>query len=242
MESIKNALSGSYLVYTARNGKVGYNLAAKFVPDVIISDVMMPEMNGIELCEKVKQDVRISHIPVILLTAKDTIGDRQAGYEAGADSYITKPFTADILKARIQNILESRRRLVDQYICAISTEKAEDGNDGTATFSDIDKLFLDKVTDYIEDNLSSEDLDIETLASTMGMSLSSFYRKMKGLVGMSAIEYIRKIKMRKAAEMLSSGNFNVSEAAWNVGISSMAYFRQCFKNEYGVTPSEFRKK
>jgi len=185
----------------------------------------MPVMDGLKLCEKVKQNIRLSHIPVILLTAKDSNEDRSEGYKSGADSYISKPFTSEMLNARIQNLLESRKNLAKQFFNSVpenhSTELIQNG------FSSIDNEFLQKITSYIEENLSSDDLDIGTLAEKMNMSSSSLYRKLKGLIGISAIEFIRKIKMRKAADMLASGNFNVSETAWNVGINSMIHFRQC---------------
>ncbi|MFA5441464.1 MAG: response regulator, partial [Bacteroidales bacterium] len=239
-EYVRASLADAYEVHTAKDGQEGYSLANRYMPDIIISDIMMPVMDGLKLCEKVKQNIRLSHIPVILLTAKDSNEDRSEGYKTGADSYISKPFTSEMLYARIQNLLESRKNLAKQFFNSVpenhSTELIQSG------FSSIDNEFLQKITCYIEENLSSDDLDIGTLAEKMNMSSSSLYRKLKGLIGISAIEFIRKIKMRKAADMLASGNFNVSETAWNVGINSMIHFRQCFKEEYGMCPSEYKKK
>ena len=239
-EYVRASLADVYEVHTAKDGQEGYSLANRYMPDIIISDIMMPVMDGLKLCEKVKQNIRLSHIPVILLTAKDSNEDRSEGYKSGADSYISKPFTSEMLNARIQNLLESRKNLAKQFFNSApenhSTELIQNG------FSSIDNEFLQKITSYIEENLSSDDLDIGTLAEKMNMSSSSLYRKLKGLIGISAIEFIRKIKMRKAADMLASGNFNVSETAWNVGINSMIHFRQCFKEEYGMCPSEYKKK
>ena len=200
----------------------------------------MPRMDGLEFCRRVKKDIRLSHIPVILLTAKDTMDDKSSGYKAGADSYITKPFTRDIIRARISNLIESRRRLADTYLSSVDGRERKQGPE-TNVCSPLDNDFMKKLTAYIEDNLASESLDMESLASNMNVSVSSLYRKVKSLIGITANDYIRKIKMKKAAEMLTSGNFNISETAWNVGISSLAYFRQCFKDEYGCTPSEYRK-
>jgi signal transduction histidine kinase/ligand-binding sensor domain-containing protein/CheY-like chemotaxis protein/AraC-like DNA-binding protein len=239
-EYIKSSLLDNYEVYTAKDGQEGYSLAIRYMPDIIISDIMMPVMDGLQLCEKVKQHISLSHIPVILLTAKDTNEDRSEGYKSGADSYITKPFTSEMLNARIQNLLESRKNLARQYID--SNPENQPMKVALGGFSSIDNEFLQKITNYIEDNLLSDDLDIGSLAEKMNMSPSSLYRKLKGLIGISAIEFIRKIKMRKAAEMLASGNFNVSETTWNVGINSMIYFRQCFKDEFGMSPSEYKKK
>ena len=236
---VKESLVGRYDVFTANNGAEGLKLISKYIPDIIISDIMMPVMDGIQLCSNVKKDLRLSHIPVILLTAKNTIEDRSEGYEAGADSYLTKPFTSTMLHTRISTLLESRRKIMSQFTEAISDDKAmEVAQDNYAA---IDNEYLKQMTDLIEANISSENLDVAWLADKMNMSPSTLYRKLKGLIGISANEYIRKIKMRKAAEMLASGQYNVSETSWNVGISSVIYFRQCFKEEYGVSPSEYRK-
>ena len=239
-EYLKETLATDYEVYSAADGETGLEQAMRNIPDLIISDIMMPKMDGLELCSRVKKDIRLSHIPVILLTAKDTMEDKSAGYKAGADSYITKPFTADIIRARISNLIESRRKLASTYLHSISEEKNA-SEPAEKLFSPMDSSFMKKLTAFIEDNLSSENLDMENLAANMNLSISSLYRKVKSLIGITANEYIKKIKMKKAAEMLASGEFNVSETAWNVGISSMAYFRQCFKEEYGCTPSEYKK-
>lgn len=240
-EYIKESLSDTYDIFTAKNGLEGYSLSCRYIPDIIVSDIMMPVMDGWALCEKVKQDIKLSHIPVIFLTAKDTIEDRVEGYKVGADSYIPKPFTSEILRARISNLLESRKKLAQQFVNSVHVNNSP-AEQNQNIFSEVDNEFIKKVTNYIEDNLSSEDLDIGAIAENMNMSPSTLYRKLKALLGISAVAFIRKVKMRKAAEMLSSGNFNVSETAWNVGINSMIYFRQCFKDEYGISPSEFKNK
>lgn len=236
---VKESLVGRYDVFTANNGAEGLKIISKYIPDIIISDIMMPVMDGIQLCANVKKDIRLSHIPVILLTAKNTIEDRSEGYEAGADSYLTKPFTSGMLHARVSNLIESRRRIMSQFTQAISHDKAMEVAQNN--YAVIDNEYLKQMTDLIVENISSENLDVAWLADKMNMSPSTLYRKLKGLIGISANEYIRKIKMRKAAEMLASGQYNVSETSWNVGIGSVIYFRQCFKEEYGVSPSEYRK-
>lgn len=236
---IAGLLSDTYTVYSASDGSAAWSMVVEHVPDLIISDIMMPAMDGLELCRRVKEDVRVSHIPVILLTAKETDEDRSEGYRAGGDSYITKPFTAGLLRARVKNLLESRRNLVRQFASSIgegrAMEVAENG------FGAIDSGFLRKITAVIEENIVSEDLDVSFLAASMNMSNSTLYRKLKAVTGMSANEYVRKIRMRRAAELLASGRCNVSETAWNVGFGNIIYFRQCFKNEFGMSPSEFRK-
>ena len=177
--------------------------ALNSIPDIIVSDIMMPVMNGITMCKILKEDVRTSHIPIILLTAKDSLQDKEEGYQVGADSYLTKPFSATLLHSRINNLLESRKR--------------------------------------IEARLSSEKIDIGYLADNMCMSKSTLYRKMKALTGLSTNEYVRKIKMQHAERLLLEGRYNISEVAFRVGINSVVYFRQCFKEEFGVLPSEYLK-
>ena len=245
-EYIASSLSDGYQVITAINGKEGLELALKNIPSIIVSDIMMPEMNGIELCRTVKEDIRTSHIPVILLTAKDSIQDKEEGYESGADSYLTKPFSAKLLRSRIHNLLESRRRLAEQIaIRAVgsntsATEAAI--NKEVVTMSKLDEAFLAKLTTIIEDNLDTDKLDIGFIREKFNMSHSTFYRKVKGLTGLSANEFIRKIKLKNSLRLLESGLYNISETAYMTGFNDVSYFRQCFKEEYGVTPSEWGRK
>ena len=238
---LSSILSDEYEVLTASNGEEGLSVAMNSVPDIIISDIMMPKMDGLEMCRKIKENINLSHIPVVLLTAKDTLSDKSEGYKVGADSYITKPFTSELIKARVANLLFSRAQIAQQYLKRLNNFSAPKVEENSG-FSPLDNKFLSKLSSYIEDNMSSETLDINNMASYMNVSVSSLYRKLKSLTGVSANDYVRKIKLRKAAEMLSSGEFNVSETAWNIGISSFSYFRQIFKEEFGCTPSEFKKK
>lgn len=238
---LSTILSGDYEVLQTSDGEEGLAAAIQFIPDLIISDIMMPKMDGLELCRRVKADIRLSHIPVVLLTARDTLSDKSEGYKVGADSYITKPFTSELIRARVANLIQSRSQLARQYMHQFNSP-SDPGEKQDNGFSTLDNKFLQKLTAYIEENLSSEDLDINSMAAHMNVSISSLYRKLKSLTGVSANDYVRKIKLRKAAEMLSSGEFNVSETAWNIGISSFAYFRQIFKEEFGCTPSEFKKR
>ena len=241
LDYLSSILSDEYDVLTASNGEEGLSVAMSSIPDIIISDIMMPKMDGREMCRKIKGDINLSHIPVVLLTAKDTLSDKSEGYKVGADSYITKPFTSELIKARVANLIYSRTLIAHQYLKRLNNFSAPKVEESTG-FSPIDNKFLNKLSLYIEDNMSSETLDINNMASYMNVSVSSLYRKVKSLTGVSANDYVRKIKLRKAAEMLSSGEFNVSETAWNIGISSFSYFRQIFKEEFGCTPSEFKKK
>ena len=236
---IADSLSEQYRIITAADGAVGERLVMEYIPDIVVSDIMMPVMDGIELCRRLKQDVRTSHIPVILLTAKDAPADRAEGYDAGADSYITKPFSSSVLSSRIRNLLESRRKIA-QLLSSSATTRLEHA-EAARSLMPLDNEFLQHVTSIIEGNLSTEKIDIAFLADKLNMSPSTLYRKLKGLVGVSANEYIRKIRLRNASELLRSGKYNVSEVAWQVGMDSAIYFRQCFKDEYGVSPSEYKK-
>lgn len=237
-EYIRSSFADIYEVITAKDGKEGWELAQVRIPNIIVSDIMMPEMNGIELCKRVKEDMRTSHIPVILLTAKDSLHDKEEGYASGADSYLTKPFSAKLLHSRINNLLETRKRIASLLAHADTQPKQESA---VSSLNKLDNEFLQKVTQIIEENLEMEKMDIAFVADKMCMSHSTFYRKIKGLTDMSANEFIRKVKMRKGVEMLMSGQYTISEIAYMIGFSSVAYFRQCFKDEYGMAPSDYVK-
>jgi signal transduction histidine kinase/ligand-binding sensor domain-containing protein/DNA-binding response OmpR family regulator len=241
---IVQSLSAQYKTLSAANGKEGLELAQNRIPNIIVSDVMMPEMDGIELCRKIKEDLRTSHIPVVLLTAKDSISDKEEGYESGADSYLTKPFSAKLLHSRVNNLLESRRKLMQQIMAQIkanTVQKQVPTSAQTAEMSMLDKEFLSQIIAVIEANLNNEQLNITFVTKKMNMSQSTFYRKMKGLTGMSANEFIRKIRLKNAANLLLSGAYNVSETAYMSGFNHIDYFRECFKEEYGMSPSEYLK-
>lgn len=239
---IAESFSDDFEVKTAANGEQGMEQALGCIPDIIVSDVMMPVMNGISMCKLLKEDVRTSHIPIILLTAKDSLQDKEEGYQVGADSYLTKPFSATLLHSRILNLLESRKRLTERFAAAAPHQDMSDKRALLAeSLNKLDNEFLEKITRLIEDRLSSEKIDTGYLADNMCMSKSTLYRKMKALTGLSTNEYVRKIKMQSAERLLLEGRYNVSEVAFKVGMNSVVYFRQCFKEEFGVLPSEYLK-
>ena len=242
---IAESFSDSFEVITANNGEEGKQQALSRIPDIIVSDIMMPVMDGITLCQQLKDDVRTSHIPIILLTAKDSLQDKEEGYEVGADSYLTKPFSASLLRSRINNLLESRKKLVAQFQSQPTPSSHADINEKrtmiTEALSKLDNEFIGKITQLIEENLSSEKIDITYLSDKMCMSGSTLYRKMKALTGLSTNEYIRKVKMENAERLLLEGKYNISEIAYKVGMNSSGYFRQCFKDEFGVSPSDYLK-
>ncbi|MDR2805193.1 MAG: response regulator [Dysgonamonadaceae bacterium] len=235
---IHDTFEEDYLVLTAENGRDGMEQAIKNVPDIIISDIMMPEMSGLELCSMLKKEITTCHIPVILLTAKTSLQDKTEGYSSGADSYITKPFSAGLLKSRVSNLLESRRTLATQIIHSKMYKQTQ----LTDSINRLDNEFLEKLTSIIKENSSSEKLDIEFIAQKVCMSHSTLYRKIKALLGLSVNEFIRKIKMKQAEELLLTGKYTISEIAFRVGMNSLTYFRQCFKEEFGTSPSEYVKK
>lgn len=242
---IVESFTDSFEVITANNGEEGKQQALSRIPDIVVSDIMMPVMDGITLCKQLKDDVRTSHIPIILLTAKDSLQDKEEGYEVGADSYLTKPFSASLLRSRINNLLDSRKKLVAQFQAQSTPGSQIDLSEKriviAEALSKLDNEFIEKITLLIEENLSSEKIDINYLSDKMCMSGSTLYRKMKALTGLSTNEYIRKVKMENAERLLLEGKFNISEIAYKVGMNSTGYFRQCFKEEFGLSPSDYLK-
>ena len=232
-----DSLSKTYKVWQAVNGLEGVKTAKDKIPDIIISDIMMPLMDGIELCKEIKNDIYTSHIPVILLTAKDTLQDKEEGYENGADSYLTKPFSARLLKIRIQNLLESKKRLAARITENLQLPSHEIQKDELNRTS---REFLEKLIKIIEDNIKQDALDIDFLTEKMNMSRSSLYRKIKGLTGLSGNEFIKKFKLKHCIKLMQTG-MNISESAYASGFNDVNYFRICFKREFGKSPSEYLK-
>lgn len=238
---IAETLSEEYEVVTALDGRQGLALALDKIPDIIVSDIMMPNMDGNEMCRTLKNDVRTCHIPIILLTAKDSLRDKEEGYESGADSYITKPFTSTLLLSRIKNIFLQRKRLLS-VIKEVKPDNIEEKRQILKeSLSKLDQEFFDKLNHVIDEGISG-DLDVNTIAGKMAMSVSSLYRKMKAITGVSTNEYIRKYKMQYAERLLLEGKYSVSEISFMVGFNSVAYFRRCFKDVYGDIPSVYLKK
>lgn len=242
---IADALTDDYIIRTAENGKQGKDTALKIMPDIIVSDILMPEMNGYDMCKELKANVSTSHIPVILLTARTSMEDKMEGYEVGADSYITKPFSAVLLKSRIDNLITQRKTLFAQINPLLKAgKKAMEEKRSTfeKSLSQLDRDFLKKLDSLIQENLKSNKLDINFLAGQMFMSNSTLYRKMKALTGLSTKEYISRMRMKKAEELLLKGELSISEIADETGWDNTGYFRQCFKKEFGISPSEYLKK
>ena len=256
---INESLKEDYRILQASNGKEGMELAIQQSPDLIVSDIMMPEMDGIEMTKLLKEDIRTSHIPIILLTAKTSATDQQEGYDSGADSYLMKPFSAKLLQSRIRNILSGRRRLAE-YIAqksfasfnsqdsnkvkklSTTEELLQEAEEPIAQLSELDKKFLEKLNQVIEKYISTDELNIAFMTDHMAMSAATFYRKMKALTGMSANEYIKKAKLRKSMQLLQSSQYSISEVAMLAGFNNLGNFRESFKREFGKKPSEVKKK
>ncbi|MBN2611047.1 MAG: response regulator, partial [Bacteroidales bacterium] len=233
VDYINDFLSDTYTVYSAVNGKTGFDIACEKIPDLVIADIMMPVMDGIEMTKNMKKDVRTSHIPVILLTAKGALQDQSEGYDAGADSYITKPFSGNLLKSKIRNILDTRKKLSAAYSSKLKEKQALFNE----SIHQLDKEFLEKLNSIIEKRLEDEEMNISQLASELFMSHSTLYRKIKALTNLTANEYIRKVRIKAAEQLLLTGQYSISEIMYKIGINSSSYFRQCFKDEFGMNPS-----
>ena len=228
---LKQELISEYNIYTATNGFEGFEMATKMLPDVILTDVIMPEMDGFEFCKKIKSDIKTSHIPLLMLTAKARIDNRMEGVELGADAYMVKPFNLRLLKLRLAQLITSRKLIFDKYYSEIS-----ELHENVKTTS-IDKEFIEKVLNHINDNISDPNLNVEMLATKMNLSKSQFYRKIKALTNQTANEFLRNIRLQKAKQILELGSATVGEVSYKVGFASHSYFTKCFKNYYGVLPT-----
>lgn len=232
---LQQAFKNQYKVLVAGNGIDGLKIAKDILPDVIITDVIMPKMSGFEFCKEIKTDMRTSHIPVLMLTAKAKIEDRIEGIEIGADAYMVKPFDIRLLKLRLSQLITSRQLIFNKYFSAIS-DVAENANT-----TSLDKEFIQKALDYITKNIEDPDIGVESLASHLNLSRSQVYRKIKALTNQTANEFIRNIRLHKAKAMLSSGKVTISEVSYAVGFSSSSYFTKCFKAQFGVVPTQLQE-
>ncbi len=232
---LADSLQNHFRISKAKNGKEAYDQIHALYPDLVVSDIMMPEMDGIELCSKIKTDVRTSHIPVILLTALDTVQDKITGINSGADAYLAKPFDDDLLIVQINNLLNSRKALRESF--ASSEEKWEDHLE----IHELDKKLLLKAIKTIEQNISNPNFSVEDLAKNLYLSRTHLHRKLKSLTNQSATEFIRSIKLKQAIELMQKGDVNIGEIGYAVGFNSHNYFSKAFKKQYGKTPSDYIK-
>jgi signal transduction histidine kinase/DNA-binding response OmpR family regulator len=237
---ISEQLREEFMVYIAGNGQEGLEIARREMPNIIISDIMMPVMDGTQMCRKLKGDMHTSNIPIILLTAKDSEESMKEGYESGADAYIVKPFSSSLLKTRIHNLLR-QRSILSGVMTATPIDAVKKRNLLRQAMDKSDKEFFDKMNNVIEQNIGRE-IDVNSLAEYMAISTSTLYRKMKTLTGISTNEYIRRCKMQYAEGLLLKGRYSINEITYMIGMSSVAYFRKCFKEEYGELPSQYLKR
>ncbi|MEM9895922.1 MAG: tetratricopeptide repeat protein [Bacteroidota bacterium] len=233
---MKSLLKDDYQVLESINGREGIDNAIKLVPDIIITDLMMPEIDGVELCNTLKANEKTSHIPIILLTAKTDRGTKLDGLKTGADVFLTKPFDNEELVIRIQNLISQREKLQSKYTQTLRLEPAKISIDSP------EKTFLKKALEVVEQHMSDSEFTVEAFQKEMGMSRMQLHRKLKALTNFSASEFIRDIRLQRAADLLSTNGINVSEVAYSCGFNSVSYFTQCFTEKHGLNPSAFAKK
>lgn len=232
-EYVAHLLGGEYDVRQAADGKEGLGMALKTVPDLIVCDVKMPVMDGLEMCRRVKAETATSHVPVILLTSNAQENQRAEGYDCGADAYITKPFSSKVLLSRVRNLLENRKRLKYVY--------ASGADDEAKDAADPDSRFMADFGRVVRERMSDSSLSVETISSALGLSRVQMYRKVKQLTGQSPVEIIRVTRLKKAEHLLKSTKMTVSEISYDVGFSSPSYFSKCFKDYFGCQPGEMRE-
>ncbi len=231
---LRTLLADKFYVQEAADGQSGLKLARDTVPDIVVSDVMMPVMNGLQFCQKLKENTVTSHIPVILLTARSTELQQLEGYEHGADAYLTKPFSATLLVARIYNLVKSRQQLRRLF------DKQDNEKEEQPQLSTQDKLFSDSLREVIKKNLSNSNLKMDELGEDLGLSRVQLYRKVKALTGLSPVELLRQMRLQRGYTLLSTTTKTVSEIAYEVGFGTPGYFSKCFKEQYGKYPMELR--
>lgn len=233
---IAESLSLNYDLLTAVDGEQGFAKAVERLPDVIVSDVMMPRMDGFDLCRAIKTDERTSHIPVILLTAKSTVENRIEGYELGADAYISKPFEMGHLKVRIKNLIDNRNKLRQIYGKGLALTPGE------VTMPSMDEKFIQNAIQSVEAHIGDSEYNVDVLCEDVGMSRSQVFRKLKAITDFSPVEFIRMLRIKRAAQIITQNSNSISEVAYMVGFSDIDYFRKCFKAQFGVTPSKYSDK
>jgi len=241
---LRSIFSSSFQVIEAADGKEGLEKAMKFVPDVVISDVMMPEKDGIELTKDLKTDMATSHIPIVLLTAKSDIESKLQGLEFGADDYITKPFSAIYLKARVDNLLSQRRKLQELYRDNLMSQPNEESGEISEqpSMSPHDRRFMEKLMELMEKNMDNGSLIVDDLVQQLAVSRSVFFKKLKMLTGLAPIEFIKEMRVKKAAQLIETGEYNMTQISYMVGINDPRYFSKCFKQKFGMTPTEYKDK
>ena len=233
---LKKRLGDIYQIYEAENGDNGISLAFDIVPDLIISDIVLPGQTGLQITETLKQDLRTSHIPIILLTARGSIEEQIKGIKSQADAFLVKPFNLEYLEETIKTLLKNRAVLREHYTSELPSETRSNSS------NKIDRKFINKFTAIVENNLSNEDFSVDDICKEIGISRVQLYRKTKALIGYNINDYILAVRLQKAKYLLTNDDFSISEVAYRVGFASQAYFSTVFKTKFGITPSEFKAK
>lgn len=235
---VVESLNGKFkTILTASNGIEALNVISRNMPSIIVSDVMMPEMDGYELCSRIKKNKDMCHIPVILLTARDDEHSKKRGYEVGADTYISKPFDIETLLEVIKGLLRNRRQTKQFYMNFSAVPEMENKNLGNA-----DEIFIKKLNEVIKENISNPDLDINLISASIGMSRTSFYNKLKSVTDVSGSEYINRFRLEYAMNLIKSTDLSFTEISEMSGFTSSKYFSTIFKQYIGMTPTQFRSK
>jgi DNA-binding response OmpR family regulator len=238
LDYLNDILSDDYKVLKAENGDIGYEIASTEIPDLIISDVMMPGKDGITLCKELKSQITTSHIPIILLTARTSTVFEIEGLKTGANDYITKPFNANVIKARIASLLENREKLRSHLLNKVRFEPTSDDIEND---TDTENAFIDKAILLVENNLNNVEFGIESMVDELYMSQSTLYRKIKSLTGLSLTAFIRSVRLKKAAHIILSTDLNLNQIAYEVGFNDYKYFKTSFKKQFNCLPSKYKE-
>lgn len=240
---IKALLENEFQIIQAPGGKEGIRLASRFVPDLIICDVMMPGIDGLEVCRRLKEEITTSHIPVLMLTACSLDEQRAQSYESGADGYMSKPFNSEVLKARTHSLISNRKRIKHLYSNSLpKTAENKENSDRKTPRADVENEFYARFLKIVDDQLSNPDLNVDALAAQLGLGRSQFYRKIKALTNFSPVELLRNIRLKKARDLITTTDKTISEIAYEVGFSNPAYFTKCYREVYSETPSALRER
>jgi DNA-binding response OmpR family regulator len=225
----------NFRVLEAGDGKTGMDLSIENIPDLVVTDLMMPNMDGVEFCKKLKTDERTSHIPVIMLTAKASVENRIEGLETGADDYITKPFNLKELLTRINNLIDQRRKLRERFSREVTLQPKD------IAITSADEKFLNRTIEIIEKNMGDGEFDVASLKEEIGLSNMQLFRKIKALTDQAPGDFIRTIRLKRAAALMEKKFGNIAEITYEVGFNNLSYFAKCFREMYGMSPSEYMK-
>jgi DNA-binding response OmpR family regulator len=230
---LSDTLKAKYQIYEAEDGNAGFEMARQISPDLIISDVMMPGINGIEFCKRIKNDFETSHIPFVMLTGRDSLEAKLEGVGSGADVYLSKPISVDLLALTIRNILEQKRKSKERYLNDYYAEAR-----GLVS-SEKDKALLDKLYETLEEHLTNSDLDVEFLCGEVGVSKTRLFTKIKSITGQSIVEFIRTFRLKRSVQIMTEEAVPLNEVAYRVGFQDPSYFSKVFKKEFGKSPTQF---